>query len=70
MCSLFYLFLYLFVSYCFSINCRLRYKGTPEYLGESVTVIEIRIWNLHSGSYMVGKGKEVGDVGGCTGELV
>ena len=34
-----------------------------------VTSIEIGMWNSCSGSCMAGKGKEVGDISGCIGEL-
>ena len=39
-----YLFFVLFL-----INYRLWHEGALKYLGESVTGIEIGIWNLHSG---------------------
>ena len=58
-CVHFYLFLYSFVI-LFLINSRLQYEGILKYMGESVTGIEIGIWNSHSSSCMVGKGKEVG----------
>ena len=32
------------------INYRLWNQGTPKYLGESVTGVEIGIWKIHSSS--------------------
>ena len=68
MCSFLSIFV-LILLHCFSIHCRLQYKGTPKYLGESVTGVEIGVQNSCSGSCMVGKGKEVGDISRCTGKL-
>ena len=69
MCSFLSVFV-LVLLYCFSINCRLWYRGILKYLGESVTVVEIGIQNLCSSLCVVGKGKEVGDIARCSGELV
>ena len=50
-------FLYIIhiVLICYSdlINYRLQYKGTPKYLGESVTGLEIGIQNWWASSYVV-----------------
>ena len=62
--------MFIFIYFCthfvilLFIYCRLQYEATPKYLGESVTGIEIRIWNSCSSLCVVGKGKEVGDIGG------